>query len=238
MLRLLILFTGLCISWPLYGQLRIPVYCFPGQGADQRLFDSLQLDTLYELRVINYGTPEKGTDLRTFALRQIAAIDTTAPFVLLGVSLGGMICAELAETLHPQKTIIISSAKNRRELPLRYRFQRVVPLYRLFPGKVLLWGAKILQPRVEPDSKHHASTFQSMLNTKSPAYMKRTIGMIINWQRSSNTAQIYHIHGTLDHTLPLRYIKSPYTVLPKGSHMMTLTLGKEISDLINQILAQ
>ena len=68
-----------------------------------------------------------------YARKLIPKIDTSASFILIGVSLGGMVAAELNEILHPLQTIIISSAKNRHELPKRYKFMRVLPLYKLFP---------------------------------------------------------------------------------------------------------
>src|SRR5437762_11247016 len=92
---------------------KITIYCFPGQGSDKRLFDSLSIDPAFNVKVIEYTTPEKRMDLRSFAKHLSLQIDTTHKFVLLGVSLGGMICAEISEILNPEKTIIISSAKNR-----------------------------------------------------------------------------------------------------------------------------
>src|SRR5438046_2594666 len=99
------------------------IYCFPGQGSDKRIFDSLTISPDYQVKVIEYGTPQKHATMNSFARELAKQIDTTKPFVLLGVSLGGMICVELSEILKPEKTILISSAKNRNELPDRYTFQ-------------------------------------------------------------------------------------------------------------------
>jgi hypothetical protein len=216
----------------------IIIYCFPGQGSDHRLFESLTVPPGYEIKVIEYGTPGKGMNMHDFALRLSERIDTTRSFVLVGVSLGGMICSELNEILRPEKTIIISSAKNCNELSLRYRFQKNIPLYKLFPGSILLGGAKLLQPIVEPDRKHNKETFKSMLASKDPVYMERTIDMLINWNRTENTRMIYHIHGTRDHTLPIAWIKSPTHVVKNGSHLMTLTRAHEVSEILNSILGQ
>ena len=155
-------------------QIKTNVYFFPGQGSDKRIFDSLKIDSNFNKRFIEYPIPEKKTTLREFSLQLSSEIDTTVPFTLVGVSLGGMICSELSEILHPQRTIIISSAKNREELPLRYRFQKTIPLYKLFPGFVLKGGARFLQPIVEPDRKKNKHTFKSMLKNKHPKYLKRT----------------------------------------------------------------
>lgn len=174
--------------------------------------------------------------LADFAKQLSSCIDTSEKFILIGVSLGGMICCELNEFLHPQGTIIISSAKNQNELPFRYKFQKAIPIYKLFPGKALLAGAKLLQPIVEPDRNKNKATFQGMLAAKDPVYVKRTVNMIINWNRTTNTNKIEHIHGTNDHTLPFKKINSPDHIIENGSHMMTLTRANEISKIINGIL--
>ena len=175
--------------------------------------------------------------MKEFAYSLINEIDTLHPYIFLGVSLGGMICVELNERLNPQKTIVISSAKNRNEFPFRYRFQKVVPLYQLFPKSFLLVGAKMMQPLVEPDRNNNKETFKSMLNEKNATYMKRTINLLIRWDRVENTKKVYHIHGNNDHTLPLKKIKNPDFILENGSHMMTLTRGTEISSILNCILS-
>jgi pimeloyl-ACP methyl ester carboxylesterase len=235
-LKLLSIIFALMATYPTLAD-PITIYCFPGQGSDRRLFDSLSISPGYQIKVIEYGTPEAGMSMTEFARELSRQIDTSKPFVLVGVSLGGMICAELNEILHPHKTILISSAKNRGDLPRRYRFQSKVPFYKLFPGSVLLVGARVLQPIVEPDRKSHKETFESMLGSKDPIYMERTIAMIMNWDRLSNSGKIYHIHGTSDRTLPFGKIKAPTHVVEKGSHMMTLTKAKEVSQILNSILA-
>ena len=213
------------------------VYFFPGQGSDERLFSKIQLDTsLFQCHYFTYPTPNKRESLKDFAYLFIDSINPKNDFILIGTSLGGMICSELADTLKPKKTIVISSAKDRKELPQRYRFQRLIPLYVLFPKKAILAGAKFMQPIVEPDRNKHEETFKAMLDDKDPLYMKRTVRMIINWKKKGHSTSIVHIHGSDDHTLPIKKVDADY-VVDEGSHMMTLTRGKEVCDLILQILA-
>lgn len=219
-------------------QMPVNVYFLHGQGSDTRLFDSIQLKTGYVKNCIAYGTPKRGSTMESFARELALQIDTTQPFVLVGTSLGGMLCTEMSEFLHPQQTILISSAANRKELPFRYRFQRVIPLYFIVPGFLMAGGARMLQPIVEPDRKHNKATFKSMLKEKNGKYMRRTVRMIICWKRKSNTAALYKIHGTKDHTLPLRKIKNVNVVIEDGSHMMTLTRANEISTELNKALWQ
>lgn len=219
-------------------QTKKTIYLFPGQGADARIFDSLSIDNSFHTKIVEYGIAEKDMSMATFAKQLSSEIDTSQPFILIGVSLGGMICVELSEILQPEKTIIISSVKNRNELPFRYKFQKAIPIYKLFPGKMLLIGAKILQPIVEPDRNKNKETFKQMLASKDALYMKRSIGLIINWERKINTKKVYHVHGAKDHTLPYRKIVAPDFTVKKGSHMMTLTRAAEVSSILNDILKE
>ena len=76
-----------------------------------------------------------------------------------------------------------------------------------------------------------------MLYSKNPEYLKHTVRMIIRWKRKSNLKKIVHIHGTKDHTIPIRNVQGPDYIIENGSHMMTLTRAKEISLILNKELS-
>jgi len=213
------------------------VYLIPGQGADYRQFKNLKISDNFDTAYVHYFTPEKGWSMKDFALALSEQIDTSRSFILIGVSLGGMLATEMADFLNPEKIILISSAKNRGELPPRYRFQKKLPVYRWVPKRVVKFGAQILQPIVEPASLKDRDAFREMLNAKDPAFLKRTIDMIMQWDRVEYSSKIVHIHGDNDHTIPVRNVKYDYLV-ENGSHMMVLTQGNVISVLINHILLQ
>lgn len=213
------------------------VYLIPGQGADARLYKNLVIDSSYQVKHISYYTPEKGWDMKTFARELAKQIDITETYSIIGVSLGGMLATEMADFLQPEKVIVISSAKSRLEFPGRYRFQKVVPVHRIVPGFAIKLGARILQPIVEPDRNKDKETFKSMLKNKDSKFLKRTTTMIITWRRKSYNKDIVHIHGDLDKTLPPRFVNFHYLV-EDGSHMMVLTRGDLISELVNQILKE
>jgi pimeloyl-ACP methyl ester carboxylesterase len=233
-----ILFLLLLLNFTLLGfsNNRITVYFFPGQGSDERIFSKISLDTNFHAVYITYPVPEKGATMTEYAQVISKQIDTNQRYIFIGVSLGGMICSELEDFLNPEKVIIISSAKCRKELPSRYRFQKAIPLYKLIPKGMIKSGARILQPIVEPDRRKNKDVFKSMLKSKSSTYYKRTVSMIINWDRKNCNNNIIHIHGTKDHTIPIRNVKAAF-IIDKGSHMMTLTRGDEINKIIRSVLA-
>lgn len=232
-LLFLLLQFVLCLA-PMHGQMTA-VYFFPGTGSDERLFSKITLPDGFEAKQIHYPVPKKNAKMAEYAAILAQQIDTTQPFVLIGTSIGGMLCTELTEQLRPLKTIIISSAKCRSELPSHYRFQRYIPLNKLFGARAVKALSPIAQAVVEPDRNKHKATFKAMLRAKQPKFLKRAVHMIINWERTRYDKDIVHIHGTKDHTLPLRNI-SPSIIINGGSHMMTLTLGEQISVLIGENL--
>lgn len=211
------------------------VYLFPGQGADGRLFKNLQLEGDFKLHVIEYSVPEKNMSMRDYAEVLSAQIDTTSDYILIGSSLGGMLATEISDFMHPEKTIIISSAKNASELPWRYNFQKKVPIYKLVGPRVGKFGAKILQPLVEPDRKYEKETFDAMLEDLDPYFLKRTIAMIMEWDKTENSAPILHIHGTKDRTIPIKNIKCDH-IIDDASHMLTLINSEELNKLLNELL--
>jgi len=73
------------------------------------------------------------------------------------------------------------------------------------------------------------------LKAKNPKYLKRTIGIIIRWDKKKYDENIIHIHGDNDHTLPIRRIKYNH-LIQDGSHMMALIKGKVINILVGEIL--
>jgi pimeloyl-ACP methyl ester carboxylesterase len=214
---------------------KVTIYLFPGQGADHRQFRDLRFPEQFDTVHMMYPVPQRGEDLSSYAMRFLPLIDQEESFVLLGVSLGGMICVELADTLDPLQTILISSAKWAGELPGRYTFQKKVPINRLIPATWTKAGALLLQGIVEPDRRYEPETFKDMLRGKDPDYLKRTVNMIVGWSRENYPEGILHIHGDADNTIPIRNVDHDYRI-ERGSHMMVLTRAGEVSDILEEVL--
>ena len=212
------------------------IFLFPGQGSDSALFQNLRFKRDYQVRNIHYPIPPKNCSMKQYAQMLVTQIDTSEPYIFIGVSMGGMLAVELSELMHPKQVIIVSSAKNRTELPFRYRFQKHVPLYKLFPATLIKLGARCLQAIVEPDRRKFKKEFKRMLLSKDKTYLKRSIHMIVNWERKSNATKLDHIHGTRDHTIPIRNVRAALEV-KNGSHMMMLTRTSEVAELINKLLS-
>jgi len=220
------LLTSFCVAQ----ELKPTIYLLPGQGADHRLFSKLELAD-YPFKHIEYVVPVKGSSMNDYARQLSTQIDQSKPFILIGTSLGGMLSCEMNEFMNPEKVIIISSAQNQQQLPGRYNFQKKIPIYKLIGGGVSKLGARILQPIVEPDRKVEKEIFVSMLKAKDKKFMKRSIKMIIEWDKETFDESIIHIHGDNDHTIPFKNVNCKH-IVPNGSHMMTLTRPEEINQIL------
>lgn len=230
------LFTTLAVSWASAQSLdsdttNLTIYLIPGQGSDYRIFNKLQLSGDYMLKDITYSVPEEGVSLPEYARLLAKQIDTSKPFALVGVSLGGMVATEMTDFLHPETVIVISSAKCKQELPGRYRFQEIVPIYKWFSGDFYKAASFIAQPIVEPDRKKEEDTFVKMLKAKDPLFLKRATAMIMQWERTTYNPDIIHIHGDNDHTIPIENVNWDYKI-KGGSHMMTLVMAKYINAIL------
>jgi hypothetical protein len=76
-----------------------------------------------------------------------------------------------------------------------------------------------------------------MLKSKSAKYLKRTIAMIVNWDKKESGKGIIHLHGSRDHTLPARPVQAD-TVVKGGSHMMTLIRHEQINVVLKEKLGR
>ena len=211
------------------------MYFLPGLGSTSHLFDRMDFDSQYVIKHIDYPVPDSGSTMTSYAHILSKQIDTTEPFVLIGTSIGGMLSVELADIVNPTSVFIIASAKTRDELPPRYKFQRTVPIHKLVSDNVIRKSTRILQPIVEPDSRCDQNVYQAMLDDKDSMFMKRAVEMILLWDRTHYSEGIIHIHGTKDHTLPLRCVEADY-IIEGGSHMMTYTQSAAIQEIIEHCL--
>src|SRR5882757_6420432 len=102
----------------------INVYFISGIGGDSRLFKHIQLPEGFQARYVDWINPEKKEPLPDYALRLTAQIDTQQPFVLAGMSLGGIMAVEIAKRFPPVATILIGSVPISAQFPWYYTIVR------------------------------------------------------------------------------------------------------------------
>lgn len=211
------------------------VYFISGLGADRQAFEKLKLSAVYTIHYLDWIKNENGESLNSYAKRMAARIDTSQPFAVVGLSMGGMIASAMTQFLKPQKTILISSVGCREEFPPLLKLARLTQIHRLVPSFLFnkpnaiayfLFGAK---------TRNEKRIMQYIIGHSDPGFVKWSIGAILNWNNTSRPKEIFHIHGDKDAILPIRYTR-PDVVIKNGSHFMVWTKAKTVSAALEKAL--
>ncbi len=211
------------------------LYLIAGHGSDITVYSKIIFPENVDTVHLHWIKPIKNESMREYSIRLAQKVDTTQNYSIMGLSLGGMIACEMTSFLNPDKVIIVSSAAGRSELPTRYKMLRNFEVYRIFSGKFYKSMTKIAQLTFEPDRKNAEDIFDEMIKNKDPDFIKRGIHMIANWEGEyEENEKIIHIHGTNDHTIPIRNTCTDL-ILEDGSHMMILTEAGKISALLLEL---
>lgn len=84
------------------------------------------------------------------------------------------------------------------------------------------------------------STFEQqllkqILNDTDAIFLKWAMDKVVHWTNQTHTKNIFHIHGTSDRILPLRFVNCD-TTINKGGHLMTLNKAEALNKIIRQQL--
>jgi hypothetical protein len=209
------------------------IYAIPGLATTAKLFEHLKVEGC-ELKVLAWPQPPLGMALEDYAKLFLKQIDQTKPFCLLGVSFGGMLCSELSHLVNAEKVILISSCKNRHEMPWTIKIQKYLPLYNLFSERFLILNAFKFHWLLG-FKKDYKDTFREMITAMPEHYIKRSATMIIHWKNKKMPKNCVHIHGKKDHLLFYRCVKADHAI-ENGSHAMIVYNAEEINKLLEKIL--
>jgi pimeloyl-ACP methyl ester carboxylesterase len=217
------------------------LYCVPGLGTDERVFSQLLplLDWAGEVQVLNYLEPvHRRESLEEYAARLRAILPTTwdEPPTIIGMSLGGMVAAELAQLMPYAKLILISTVKQRREQPAYFKILRFLPLYRLLPPNFAKRFGPALARRLGTFEAEYLEITFEMFRAKSDAHFAWGRRVAIRWRGQTELLpRTWHLHGTRDHIFAHKRIKNA-DFIDGGSHNMILERAQTVADWVNNIL--
>ncbi len=211
------------------------VYFISGLGADERAFERIHLSDKYSIHYLPWILPLKGETLSNYSKRLSAPIDTSKPFALVGLSMGGMIAAAMNDFLEPQKTIVVSSVASAAELPGYFKWCGSIGLHNAIPTRLINKPNAIAYWIFGAKSENEKNLMQLIIREGNAAFIKWGIGAILTWKGKQKPKNIFHIHGERDKILPVRFTK-PDAVIKGGSHFMVWTKAGEVSRLLQKSL--
>ncbi len=210
------------------------VYFIPGLAADKRVFKYIELPGGYEPVYLDWIPPEPDETLEHYSRRMAESINGKEPFILIGLSLGGMIGCEISRLYHPDKLILISSITDSKEIPGYYRLFQKLNVHKVIPAS-LIKSASIIKRIFTPETPEVKELLRKIIRESDPDFIRWALGAILHWKGERPDVPLYHIHGTTDEILPLKYT-SPQFTIEKGTHLMVLSKAKEVNDVLKNIL--
>lgn len=209
------------------------LYIFSGLGADERVFQRLDFSG-FSTTFIKWIVPQDKETIENYAKRLLDQITTTKP-TLIGLSFGGIMAIEVAKQIDTEKVILIASAKTKNEIPFYYRFAGQLRLHKLLPTRLLKNSNFITNWIFGTSSMFDKRLLRQILIGTDPIFLKWAIDKVARWTNQTQTKNIFHIHGTSDRILPLRFVKCN-TKIKNGGHLMTLNKADELNNILRQQL--
>lgn len=203
-------------------------------GANKKVFERLNLDE-YNLIFIDWLIPNKNEDIDNYAKRLAKNIDISKPVILIGMSLGGIMVQEISKLIDVDKIVIISSIKNREELPILYKLSSTLSLHKLIPS-IFFHNTKFLSKVLfGKNSKSIIKTMERYFTMRDIRYSRWAMDIVVNWTGSTFSDNLLHIHGTKDTVFPSKYINNA-TFVENGTHLMIFNKANIVNNHILNFL--
>ena len=210
------------------------VYFIPGLAADKRVFRHIQLPEHFESCYLEWIPPQKNESLQEYAYRMALQIDHSQPFILIGLSFGGMLAVEIAKKYPPLQLILIASISHHRHLPKYYRIAYRVGLHRVL-GVNSIKKAVYVKRYFTSESNDDKNIIRQMARDIDAEFVRWAIRAVVNWHTNEEELPVYHIHGTKDIILPFTINKIQYKIQGAG-HLMIFDRADEINIVLKSLL--
>ena len=212
--------------------LKSPIYILSGLGADERVFKKLDF-TNFQVTFIKWEQTI-GISLKDYAALHLAQIKESNP-ILIGLSFGGIIATEIAQQIPIKKAILISSVKNKLELPYYFKWLGNTNLINFIPNYFLTQTNFISNWLFSVKTIDEKQLLKDILNDSNPAYLKWAMQGIMSWRNEISINNAVHIHGSKDRILPYRFVKCNYTI-KNGGHFMVYSQYNEVLAILSKEL--
>ncbi|HVU57149.1 MAG TPA: hypothetical protein VHD83_18940 [Puia sp.] len=210
------------------------VYFISGMGADGRLFRHVRLPEGFQMQFVNWITPDDKDTIPSYASRLVQQIDTTQPFALVGVSLGGIMAVEIAKISSPVATIIIGSIPLAAHLPRYYvTLGKSLGLLRVLPGSLFKGAARLKRVFTRESSADKTLVLQ-MIDECDGDFLIWAMKAVVRWENKELPRPLWHIHGSRDIVFPIMLTRPSHTIRRSG-HLNIMTHPKEVNEILQDI---
>jgi hypothetical protein len=207
----------------------------PGMAANPSIFEHIELDAEhFEIHWLKWQLPEKNESLQSYAKKMLKYIHHDNP-VLIGVSFGGVLVQEMAKLINYEKLIIISSVKQRSEIPIHMKFARETGVYKYLPFGLLNYITEIEKLPLGNFFRKRVKLYKQYLSVSDKKYLDWAVREMVCWEQEEPIKEIIHIHGDKDKVFPVKNIKD-YINLAGGTHIMILNRFKWFNEHLPKLI--
>lgn len=211
------------------------IYFIAGLGTDKRIFNKISLPENYEPVYLEWIEPYLTESIEQYARRLAAHIDEKENFILLGLSLGGMIAAEMNKIIQPKKTIIISGAATSQQLPLWIRVAGKLKLQKAAPYVVNKNSNRFIAAFIGAHTEEDRKMLAAMRKDSSRQFSIWALKAVLSWKNNKEPENLVYIHGDKD-----RLLSPPKgngaIIISGGTHFMVYNRDADINKALRQIL--
>lgn len=201
------------------------VYFVPGMAADISIFEFIKLPkTEYIIHTLPWKIPYINESITDYAKRMCKEIKHKNS-ILVGVSFGGIIVQEMSSFLDVKKIVIISSVKNKHELPKRIKIARKTKAYKLLPTGVISKINNWEKLAFGDFAKKRAAMYQKYLSVSDKRYLDWAIENMVCWDQEKTIKGVIHIHGDKDIVFPISNIEK-CIIVTGGTHVMIVNRAR------------
>jgi pimeloyl-ACP methyl ester carboxylesterase len=213
------------------------IYAVSGLGANEKIFEKLDLSSDFELVFISWLIPFRNESIQEYAARMTVSIDVKEEFILFGMSFGGMMAQEMAKIKPPRKLILFNTIKDETEKPFWISINNTIPLFKIFPYFLLnnFYLVKYFS-KLTRLINHQCPDLSEIYTLRDRRYTAWAFDKIVKWTNTNSTdLSIFHIHGDSDFVFPYSKIKNAIRV-EGGSHICVYEKSEIVSVILSKIL--
>lgn len=214
----------------------IPIYFLSGLGADERVFSRLKLPVGYVMKFLPWEPIRSGQTIHEYAIQMARNIDYSKPFLLAGLSFGGIVASEICKFLKPERLILFSTVITKHELQPFYRLTGRLRLYKFMSTIFFRLSLPFAYWIFGPLDFEGKKLITDYVMKNQGTYLRWCLGQISRWQNTDTFESCIRIHGTKDRAFPLSNQKEVRHIIQDGGHSCVFTHAEEVSEILGQEL--
>lgn len=169
-----------------------------------------------------------------YARRLAETVDRSSPFLLGGVSLGGMIAQEMAQVLKPAALLLIATCQSSESLPKFWQISgRLIHHSPNWLVKLISHTASLMALACPASKFPHKRLYAQMLKEMPPSLLRWQCGAATSWRLSvPPTMPVFRLHGAKDIVIPLEKVNmngADCTVISDSGHFVSVMRAKQVN---------